>query len=192
MKGERRTCLSSREGDAFALPLAKEEWGSFDLVHTRFLLEHVPDPLAVVTNIVRAARPGGRIVLEDDDHDVLRLWPEPAGFYQLWGAYMRTYDRLGNDPYVGRRLVSLLHQAGALPVRNTLLFFGNCSGSPTLELSVDNMVGLFIGAQEAMLSGGLLEEDTFRDAIEALKEWKFRPNAGMWYGIAWAEGIRPA
>src|SRR5688500_12447909 len=33
-----------RAGDATALPLAGGEWGTFDLAHTRFLLEHVPDP----------------------------------------------------------------------------------------------------------------------------------------------------
>src|SRR5262249_20120472 len=30
-----------RQGDALRLPLRDEEWGTFDLAHTRFLLEHV-------------------------------------------------------------------------------------------------------------------------------------------------------
>lgn len=63
--------------------------------------------------MVRAARPGGRIILEDDDHAVLRLWPEPAGFSSLWQAYIEEYKKLGYDPYMGRRLVELLHQEGA-------------------------------------------------------------------------------
>src|SRR5207248_381216 len=114
--------VEMRTGDALALPLRDEEWGSFDVAHARFLLEHVPNPLAVVEAMVRAVRPGGRIILEDDDHDVLRLWPEPLGVRLLWEAYMRTYDRLGNDPYAGRRLVEWLHRAGAAPVRNTWIF----------------------------------------------------------------------
>ena len=120
-----------RAGDALALPLGDLEWGTFDLVHTRFVLEHVSDPLGVVRAMVRAARPGGRIVLADDDHDVLRLWPEPPGFTTVWQAYIRTYDRLGNDPFVGRRLVGLLHAAGAVQFRNHWLFFGSCAGMPT-------------------------------------------------------------
>src|SRR5207249_1224128 len=98
-----------RQGDALDPPLKPAEWGSFDVVHARFLLEHLPDPLQAVRILVEAARPGGRIVLEDDDHEVLRLWPDPPGFAELWRAYQRSFDRLGNDPYVGRRLVSLLH-----------------------------------------------------------------------------------
>src|SRR5262245_1028011 len=107
-----------RGGDVVAPPLADDEWGTFDVAHARFVLEHVADPLAVVRAMVRAVRPGGRVVLADDDHDVLRLWPEPPGLGPIWHAYVRSYDRLGNDPYVGRRLVALLPGAGANPVRN--------------------------------------------------------------------------
>ena len=101
-----------RAGDVVELDLAEREWGTFDVAHARFVLEHVPEPLRVVRNMVRAVRPGGRVVLADDDHDVLRLWPEAPGFNELWRAYIRTYDRNGTDPYIGRRLVSLLHAAG--------------------------------------------------------------------------------
>src|SRR5690242_5749955 len=52
-----------RQGDVLAMPLRPEERGAFDVVHARFLLEHVPDPLAVVRQMVAAARPGGRVVV---------------------------------------------------------------------------------------------------------------------------------
>ncbi len=48
-----------RHGDALDLPLCDNEWGSFDLAHARFVLEHVPDPLAVVGAMVRARPPRG-------------------------------------------------------------------------------------------------------------------------------------
>ena len=180
--------IELREGDALALPLKDEEWGTFDLAHTRFLLEHVPDPLAVVRQMVRAVRPGGRVILEDDNHDVMRLWPEPPGAMALWNAYVRTYDRLGNDPYVGHRLVSLLYEARATPVRNTWIFFGSCGTHPHFHLYVENMIGLFEGARELMLGAGFLDPANFDDGIRALREWKNRPDAAMWFAIAWAEG----
>ena len=57
------TAIDWREGDALAMPLAAAEWGAFDLAHARFLLEHVPDPLAVVQAMARAVRSGGRVVV---------------------------------------------------------------------------------------------------------------------------------
>src|SRR4051812_4913370 len=68
--------LELRQGDVQeGVPRAEE--GSYDLAHARFVLEHVPDPLVVVKAMMKAVRPGGRLVLQDDDHDILRLWPEP-------------------------------------------------------------------------------------------------------------------
>ena len=180
-----------RQGDATDPPLAEHEWGTFDVAHTRFLLEHLRDPLAAVRVLVRAVRPGGRIVLEDDDHDVLRLWPELPGVEQLWRAYIRTYDRLGNDPIIGRRLVSLLHQAGAAPARNTWIFFGSCSGHPDFKPLVDNLAGVLEGAREAILGTAGLEDGAFSTGMEALRQWKNRPDSAIWFSICWAEARKP-
>jgi len=183
--------LELREGDACALPLSEQEWGAFDVAHARFVLEHVGDPLRVVRGMVRAVRPGGRIVLEDDDHDVLRLHPEPPGFRALWEAYMRTYDRLGHDPYIGRRLVSLLHEAGAKPVRNTWIFFGSCAGQPTFNAVVNNALSILRGARETILRQSLLDPAIFDETLKLLAAWGKRPDAALWFSICWAEGIRP-
>ncbi len=179
-----------RQGDAANLPLKNEEWNSFDVAHARFLLEHVPNPLDVVKQMVRAVKAGGRIVLEDDDHDVLRLYPEPAGFSLLWNSYQRTYDRLGNDPIVGRRLVQLLHQAGANPVRNRWIFFGSCSGDEHWNIYVENLIGVIIGARSIVVNGEIMDEQMFDEAINAIRKWKQRPDAAIWYAMAWAEGVK--
>jgi SAM-dependent methyltransferase len=179
-----------RQGDALDLQLGDEEWGTFDLAHTRFLLEHVPDPLRVVQSMVRAVRPGGRIVLADDDHDVLRFWPEPPGFSDLWRAYMRTYDRIGNDPFVGRRLVSLLHEAGAEPRRNTWIFFGGCAGMEIFDVLSANMLGVVKTARGAIVRMNLFDEQLFETVVRQYEEWARRPDAAVWFAMSWAEGVR--
>jgi SAM-dependent methyltransferase len=185
-KAPRHELLDRRQGDVAHPPLRDDE--QFDVAHARFILEHVQDPLAVVKQMVRHAK---RIVLQDDDHDVLRCYPEPPGFAVLWRAYERTYDRLGCDPYVGRRLISLLHDAGAKPVRNSLLFFGSCAGEPNFGAFVENMAGLLEGARELIVSGGLLGSREFDAGLSSLRSWGSRPDAAFWYGIFWAEGVRP-
>lgn len=182
--------LELRQGEVEAPPLRDDEWGSFDLAHGRFVLEHVQDPAAVVRQMVLAVRPGGRVVLQDDDHDVLRCHPEPPGFGPLWRAYERTYDRIGCDPYVGRRLVSLLHQAQARPVRCDFVFFGGCAGEERFAGLVENMIGLFLGARDPIVEGGLLPAPEFERAVEELRQWGERPDAAFWYAIFWAEGVR--
>jgi SAM-dependent methyltransferase len=181
--------IDLRQGSVESPPLADAEWASFDVAHARFVLEHVPDPLAVVRTMVRTVRPGGRIILADDDHDVLRLWPEPPGLAPVWQAYQRSYDRHGNDPIVGRRLVQLLHEAGAQPRRNTWIFFGACSGHPDFLAFVENLAGVIRGALDPIVATGVPRE-TAQAAIDALGPWSQRPDAAIWFSMAWAEGVR--
>jgi SAM-dependent methyltransferase len=180
-----------RVGNAAALPLSETETGSFDLVHARFVLEHVPDPLTVVRQMVRAARPGGRIVLQDDDHELLRLWPELPGFDRIWHSYMTAFERNHNDPRIGRRLVQLLSQAGAQPTRNTSLFFGSCAGTDTWITCTDNLRNVIDTLVPAMLRHQLVSRAEYEKFILAFQAWRNRTDAAMWYGISYAEGRRP-
>ncbi len=180
-----------RPGDALALPLTTAERASFDVAHARFILEHVPDPIAVVKQMLRAVRPGGRLVLADDDHDLLRLWPEPAGLAPLWDAYCRTYTRLGNDPFIGRKLVQLLHDAGARPLRNTTLFFGACAGHADFHPLVTNMLRILEGARPTIVQHGPLDDEHVRAGIDSLRAWSTRPDAALWFVICWAEAVAP-
>ena len=180
-----------RIGEAEFLPLTKKEFGSFDLAHTRFLLEHVNNPLAVVNSMFEAVRQGGRIVLADDDHDTLRLWPEPPGVMDAWRAYFETYRKKGNDPFIGRRLVQLLHHVGAEPQKNTLVFYGGCAGMREFKGIVQNLYEVLGGAAEDVIQAKLMDEKAYIDALYALRDFSRMPDAALWYGINWAEGLKP-
>lgn len=187
--GETRL-VEFRKGDVIELDLPSSEWETYDVAHARFVLEHVRDPLRVVSSMARTLRSGGRIVLADDDHDVLRLWPEPPGVHELWRAYIRTYDRNGNDPFIGRRLVSLMHAAGVTPVRNTWIFFGGCAGMEIFDILARNMLGVVLTARQAIIEGGLLETSAFEAAVASYRAWAHRPDAALWFSMCWAEGVK--
>jgi SAM-dependent methyltransferase len=183
--------LELRRGDALSFPLEQAEWGSFDLAHARFILEHVPAPERVVEQMVRAVRPGGRVVLCDDDHSVFRLFPEPPGFRAVWDAFVRSYDRNGNDPYIGRRLPALLARAGARPRRFTWVPVSCCAGEASFPGIVENLAGNVRGARDAIAATGAVDAGELDAALDALAEFERRPDAALGYAFSWAEGIRP-
>jgi hypothetical protein len=84
----------------------------------------------------------------------------------------------------------LLDEAGAEPVRNTLVFFGSCAGERHFQGYVENLIGVIQGARATVLEAGLLEAASFDAAIAVLHEWSRHPAAAIWYAIAWAEGRR--
>jgi len=180
-----------RPGDAYALPLTENEWGGFDLAHARFLLEHLPDPLRAVQQMFRAVRPGGRVVLMDDDHHHYRIWPQPPGWPALWSAYVESFAVLGNDPFIGRRLVALLAEAGATVKRSALIPHVCCAGHADFPAYAENLITVLTGARQAVVGPGLLEAAEFDAALAALNAWSQGPEAAIWYALCWAEGLRP-
>jgi SAM-dependent methyltransferase len=54
--------LEWRAGDVASLPFDE---GSFSVVFTRYSFHHLPDPAAVLAEMARVARPGGRVAVVD-------------------------------------------------------------------------------------------------------------------------------
>lgn len=85
---------------------------SVPAVHTRLMLQHVPDPAAVLAELHRVTTPGGALLALDTDHASFIAEPTPPrceAARQTWIA--RTLER-GADPFVGRRLRALALGAG--------------------------------------------------------------------------------
>jgi len=179
-----------RLGSAYALPLKQEEWQSFDVVFSRFLLEHLAEPNKAVAQMYKAVKIGGKVILTDDDHATYRLSPEPVGFSIIWTAYIRSYERLGNDPFIGRNLTSLLYKNGLKPIRLSSVFFGACQGEAKFKLVSTNLVEILRGAEGLMIQEGLISKAVFDKCIEALYDWMQLPDAALSYSIDWAEGIK--
>jgi SAM-dependent methyltransferase len=179
-----------RLGDATSLPLTPDERGSFDLAHARFLLEHVRDPLAVVRQMVAAVRTGGRVVLMDDDHELLRFWPECPEADRAWLIYWQSYNTRGLDPLIGRRLAELLLKAGSRPTRITTVFYGATHGLPLFDPVVDNLIWVLEGAAEELERSGLLPRAQMDAAIAAMNRWRLLEAATVWYSLPLAEGVK--
>ena len=142
-----------------------------------------------VKQMVKAVKPGGRIVLIDDDHETFRCYPEPSGFETLWNSYCRSYDRVGNDSYIGRRLLQLLYQAGAKPSRNTEIFFGSNAGEKSFQDFVTNLLEILKGAEDTLLRLSLIDQEQFRKTIDNMQSWSRRPDVAIWYTMCYAEAV---
>ncbi|MEU9334809.1 methyltransferase domain-containing protein [Streptomyces sp. NPDC048290] len=92
--------------------------GGFDLVHARLVLVHLPDRARALHSMVRALRPGGRLLVEDADPTL-----QPFACPDEYGPEQRLANRLlkavrqlladrGADLAYGRTLPRLLRDVG--------------------------------------------------------------------------------
>jgi SAM-dependent methyltransferase len=100
----------------------------FDLVHARLALVHAPDRERAVVSMIKALRPGGRLLIEDADPALQPLacleetGPDQQLANRLRQAIRALLDERGVDPAHGRRLPRLLRGAGLRGVEADVYF----------------------------------------------------------------------
>jgi SAM-dependent methyltransferase len=107
-----RARVALRVGDGTRLPFAAAR---FDVALAVTVVLHVAEPSAMVREMARVTRPGGRVGLQDQDFGMVAVThPDPAlTDHILDGVVKHLYE----EPYSGRRLPGLLRQAGLIDVR---------------------------------------------------------------------------
>jgi SAM-dependent methyltransferase len=102
--------VSFEIGDALALPHAADR---FDLVISRHVLQALPDAPRAIAEMVRVAKPGGRLHLLAEDYGMLWCHPTPQDSDGFWQRLPLEFGRaIGCDNHIGRKMFTLLTDLG--------------------------------------------------------------------------------
>ena len=104
--GDRTILVRGNAGD---LPFAE---GTFDVVLTIWMLEHVPDPMAILREALRVLKPSGRLICTEVDNATFRFHPELPAIRTWWERFCYQQQAAGGDPYIGPRLAGLARELG--------------------------------------------------------------------------------
>ena len=86
--------------------------GEFDLVFCRFVLMHLPDPVAAIREMRELLRPGGVLVCEDSDFTSPFCEPPSPAFDRTFELYRAVGERRGLDFRIGPKLYRMFLAAG--------------------------------------------------------------------------------
>jgi SAM-dependent methyltransferase len=138
---------------------------SFDLVHCRLLLAHLPRRPAVLSKLLTALRPGGQMVLEEMDFvSVSADERQPGGraFNESVASSNDVLRARGFDPEYGRRLLADLRAAGLADTGSEghlRIWAGRSPGAVAWQLTFEQL-------RDEMAGAGL-DRDTVAAAIAA-------------------------
>jgi len=99
----------------FAVSLASELPyldNSVDFVYSRFLLEYLPDRAKAVNEMYRVCHPGGHVLLQDLDGQLVWHYPIEHGLQRDIDIVVAALEKTGFDPFVGRKLFSFAYEVG--------------------------------------------------------------------------------
>jgi SAM-dependent methyltransferase len=86
--------------------------GIFDLVYCRMLLQYLKEKERAVSEMARVCKPGGTVLLQDLDGQLLWHYPEDPSVQRTLEKVVAALATTGFDPFVGRKLFWLARNAG--------------------------------------------------------------------------------
>ena len=153
-----------RQGDL----LTDDLGGRYELVVSRWVFSFLHDPGAALLRLRDVLRPDGILVIQDYQHDGIRLFPEHPAVHRVIEAFRAAYRRTGGDLYVAGRLPQLMAAAGMDVVEVDPVVKAGGPGSPPFDW-VERFLHEHVGT---LVEAGLLtkaEEGEFRDAWQAAR-----------------------
>ncbi|MDH4362858.1 MAG: methyltransferase domain-containing protein [Acidimicrobiia bacterium] len=153
---------------------------SADRVYAKNVLEYVPDAAAVLAELYRVLRPGGRMVASDSDFGFVVIEPlAPPEVHELFSAAAPAFK----EPHIGRKLRAAYRRGGFENVEVRVTAATDTSGF--MRGVIENMLGY--GLQFDRISQARADElrHTIDVAIEAGEYLMVLP---QW----WVTGTKPA
>lgn len=139
-----------------------------DFVFARFLLTHLAAPDQALQAMVRAARPGGMVVIEDIEFSAHFSWPRCPAFERYVRLYEEVVERRGGNPNIGPHLPRMLLEAGLQNVELEVIqpTYRTGSGKQLAAVTMEHI-------REAVVAAGLAtgaEVDSIVEEINAFAE----------------------
>lgn len=176
------------QGDASQLQWPDE---SFDAVYCRFVLEHVADLQAVIAEMRRVVRPGGWVCAYEWEPGCFVCYPGSAAIEQVWQCIYQLQQRLGGDPWVGRKLYGLFVQAGlqAVAAEGRVWSLTAHEREP-LRQYVTGAKEIIRQSTQPLLADGVLTPATLNQVEEAYQHLLDSPLAFVMHGFCRALGTK--
>ena len=157
-----------RQGDLRALPFSD---ASFDHAFVCFVLEHLADPAAGLTELRRILRPGGTLTVIEGDHGSTLFHPDDPAARDAIQCQVALQRAAGGDAEIGRRLYPLLRTADFRGLRVSPLQVYVDASRPEL---VDGFIrrtfaAMVAGVREEAIQARLTEAEAFDAGIRALQ-----------------------
>jgi ubiquinone/menaquinone biosynthesis C-methylase UbiE len=95
----------------------------FDLVYSRFLFQYLPGQAGMDTlmQMKGLARTDGTVCVAEIDGKTLYRYPMDKAWEETLEDFLREVEKLGFDPFVGRKLYSMFFRAGFRDIRVNIL-----------------------------------------------------------------------
>lgn len=162
----------------------------FDAAFLCWILEHVPDPARVLTEVRRVLIPGSPIVATEVLNATFFVDPYSPKTLQYWMAFNDRQLDLGGDPFVGAKLGNLLQAAGYRDIQTEVKTFHYDNRSPAERAEfLAYWTDLLLSGSKELLSAKRVSKEIVETMKVELDRVGRDPNSVFFYSFIQARAL---
>jgi len=178
---DRYTLLQADAGD---LPFEARE---FDGAFLCWVLEHVPSPARVLSEVRRVLSPGAPVSITEVMNASFLLDPYSPHIWRYWMAFNDFQHDHGGDPFVGAKLGNLLLAGGFHDVHTEIRTIHLDNRDPARRKTmIAFWEQLLLSAADQLLQAGSVDEDTVDGMRREFRQVQSDPNAVFFFSFVQA------
>jgi ubiquinone/menaquinone biosynthesis C-methylase UbiE len=161
---------------------------TFDAAYLCWILEHVPNPAQVLSEVRRVLRAGSEIVITEVMNSSFFLEPYSPNVWKYWMAFNDYQHQNAGDPFIGAKLGNLLTQVGYHQVRTEVKTWHFDNRQPALrKQAILFWTDLLLSAADQLVADNFVTQEVVDKTKEELGRVANDPNAVFLYSFMQAK-----
>ena len=159
----------------------------FDSAFLCWILEHVADPMLVLSETRRVLRPGSPIVVTEVQNATFFIEPYSPQTLAYWMAFNDYQLEVGGDPFVGAKLGNLLQAVGFRDIETEIktIHLDNRWPGERAEF-IEYWTELLLSGADGLQAAGKVSPEVVEGMKRELHEVARNPNAVFFYSFVQA------
>ena len=182
-----RDRYSLQQADASRLPFGARD---FDAAFLCWVLEHVPSPARVLSEVRRVLAPGAPVYITEVMNASFLLDPYSPNVWRYWMAFNDFQIDSGGDPFIGAKLGNLLLAGGYRDVTTQIKTFHFDNREPARRKTmIAFWEELLLSAADQLIEAGKVTAEIVEGVRREMHQVQNDPDAVFFYSFVQARAI---
>ncbi|WP_127718068.1 class I SAM-dependent methyltransferase [Halobacteriovorax sp. HLS] len=160
----------------------------FDGAFLCWVLEHIPNPQKVLSEVRRVLRPGSPVYITEVLNTSFFLDPYSPNVWKYWMAFNDYQYDMNGDPFVGAKLGNLLLQQGFKDIHTETITWHLDNRRPKQRKEyIDFWHELMLSAADQLIEAERVTEEVVEEMKKEMEQVASDPNAVFYYSFIQAK-----
>lgn len=161
---------------------------SFDGAFLCWILEHVPNPLRILSEVRRVLKPGSTVYITEVMNSSFFLEPYSPNVWKYWMAFNDYQYENAGDPFIGAKLGNMLSAVGFRQIETNIITWHIDNRQPQRRKEIiDYWTELLMSGADQLLKAGCVTQEIVDNTAKELKLVSNDPNAVFLYSFMQAK-----